>query len=134
MRYQEITSEPDDGLTPDSRKALATIRDLFEKRFGKPIGYGRNREVFSNGRTVFKLPRNDAGFRDKSMEYHHFRRWKDEAQARCRIIFIMNIPVLLMELVKMIPVDEKLPDWTDFIDCRQVGRRKDGKIVAYDYA
>lgn len=41
---------------------------------------------------------------------------------------------LLMEAVT--PLDrwtEELPDWASCVDCKQVGRARDGVIVAFDY-
>ncbi len=57
---------------------------------------------------------------------------KQHLLAKCKLIYVGGIPVLVMEFVKQIPYKE-MPDWADFIDCGQVGYNRRGNIVAYDY-
>ena len=122
-----------DQETVDNLKKLFNI---MKNKYGNPIGTGRHRVAFGNDRVVFKIPKNDNGFHDNAWEFRKYlKRTKDTLPlAKCRLIDIKNIPVLVMELVKPIPPKEKLPSWVDCVDCQQVGRNKNGDIVAYDYA
>lgn len=50
--------------------------------------------------------------------------------AKCRL---HNSGILIMEYVEQVSLDN-LPDWCDFVDCRQVGYNRYSQLVAYDYA
>lgn len=52
--------------------------------------------------------------------------------ARCREAKLDGQWVLVMERVE--PANGVLPEWTDFVDCRQVGYNRKGNLVAYDWA
>jgi hypothetical protein len=111
----------------------------FTLRFGFPIGETKNRMVFANKRNVFKLPMNVYGWSDNAMECYKFKQaWRLQDKkcnlARCRIIDITEVPILIMQRLYPIPEDMKLPDWVDFIDSQQVGLSRDGRILAFDYA
>jgi hypothetical protein len=101
----------------------------------KHIGSGRNRDVYlcPSGLYVVKDPSNDAGCDDNYSEaYRWKRRSKWYPLARCKMV--PNSPLLIMEYVKTDFVwSKEMPDWIDFVDCRQVGYTLDGKLVAYDY-
>ena len=53
-----------------------------------------------------------------------------ECYAEC--CMVGNTTVLCMEFVEKIPLSQ-MPTWADSFDCLQVGRTKDGRVVAYDF-
>lgn len=122
------------GLT-ELEESKIDVWIALVKKYGTPFP-GRHRVAFSNGRCVFKFPINDYGYHDNAWEYHKFRNRTEKSlpMARCRIIDIKEIPVLVMEFVTQVPYGKDMPSWADFIDCQQVGWNKKGEIVAYDYA
>ncbi len=104
------------------------------------INEGRHRAVFKtpSGKFVVKIPIAEGGWWANHQEARDFQnkdRWLgDDRLARCRLIDVAGTECLVMELVTM-PVDrESLPNWTDAVDCQQVGYTRRGKLVAYDWS
>lgn len=119
-----------------------TLNDEFKAaqkylrgKYGEPIGRGRNRETYSSGKFVIKLPINDEGMYDNYREERTYKKYKKSTTefAKCKIVTYNNIPLLVMEFIKEMPFNE-LPDWADYYDCKQVGMARDGNFKAYDYA
>ena len=104
----------------------------FSAKIGKlPIQYvgiGRHRVTYLIVGTeiVLKFPLSVDGFFDNT----HEAEVKGERYAEC--CMVGNSTILAMEFVDRIPY-ESLPGWAGFIDCGQVGKTKDGRIVAYDF-
>lgn len=100
----------------------------------KLLGEGRNRSVYllPSGKYVLKVPKNEDGNRDNSLEAIRYRNRQDwQNLARCKMV--PGTFLLVMEYVDVnIPSEEK-PDWTKYVDGGQVGYTLKGKIVAYDY-
>ena len=126
----------DDEALTRFEEAKIDVWMALVKKYGPPFPTGRHRAVFSNGRNVFKYPINDYGFHDNAWEYRKYSNRTDKSfpMARCRIIDIKEIPILVMEFVEQVPYGKDMPSWADFIDSQQVGWNKKGDIVAYDYA
>lgn len=102
----------------------------------KHIGTGRHRAVFllSSGRWVIKVPVDDMGYHDNWSEASQSKvnGWlKKEWKARCKLL---RNGCLIMEYVEPVKSFSDLPDWTNGVDCWQVGYTLDGRLVAYDYA
>ncbi len=114
------------------------IDSLLSKRF-TICGEGRNRRVYTSKFVVFKIPLNDKGILDNIAEAESYKNKSlPYPQARCRIITILGLSVLLMERLE-IPFlslyDKSLPAWIDLLeDGRQAGYTRNGKLVVYDYA
>lgn len=104
----------------------------YHLRGHKFLGVGRNRIAFRRGDVVVKVPSNSAGHMDNYLEAARWRPWSamGEAQyARCRLLrngWLVMVYAEPMQIADM-------PDWADFVDCRQVGRTRQGKVVAYDF-
>ena len=107
--------------------------------FGAPLGEGRHRIVFraKNRHEVIKLPRNWFGENANMHELtpdgylgdhrRYATTWKDE-----KLSTATGLLVIRMERVRPV-VRGKIPHWADYVDCQQVGRNSDGRIVAYDW-
>ena len=112
-----------------------TIRELKAKY--EVIGEGHNRIVFlKDDDTVIKCPLNEDGLNDNISESRRYRQFGDAdvvKYAQCKMFFLNDINCLEMERVYPI-TNEETPEWADFVDCGQIGKNKDGKILAYDYA
>ena len=100
------------------------------------VGSGRNRYVFDTCTGwVVKVPVNCEGFHDNAYEASVYRRYRTGANpdgiryARCRLL---PNGWLVMERVERMPISE-MPPWAGFVDCSQVGRARDGRVVAYDF-
>lgn len=94
------------------------------------IGEGRTRKVYAiDDNWVLKVPRNDEGVSANQTEYNLYMCYvKNTELAAC---FLMSNGSLLMERVDCDAIGK--PSWADFYDCSQVGKRKNGTWVAYDY-
>jgi hypothetical protein len=110
------------------------------------LSSGTNRDVYllPGGKYVLKVPRNENGIADNYWEAaidFHKDAWskKIRVNARCRLI--PGTTLLVMEYVEPATTAEvkhrlnleRMPEWTDFIDCQQVGFTRSGKLKAYDY-
>jgi len=97
------------------------------------VGIGRNRVVFRDKDWIFKVPCNTNGILDNENESSVFSFYRKNhliKYARCKMC---GPYVLVMEYVDIdISLDE-MPDWSMSIDCQQVGRDRQGHIVAYDF-
>ncbi len=137
--FSEIIKKYDDMdvAEKDLYNALIKIHSRLQNK--KILGQGRNRVAYDNGDDVLKVPLNVQGCYDNESEYKQYTSG-DSHLAKCTIekIYVSNskwkVPVLHMEKVDTNLTLAEKPDWADFIDCYQVGRTKDGHIVAYDYA
>lgn len=98
------------------------------------IGEGRHRIVFRHGdRFVLKIPKGNEGLHANYLEADRYRHrridWLPIALARCRLL---PNGWLVMEYADPLPYPEH-PEWASYVDCQQVGRTRDGRVVAYDY-
>jgi hypothetical protein len=101
------------------------------------LDMGRNRAVYAHGRFVIKVPCRDQGYSDNHNEARISRKYGRGPDldgilyARCRLL--ANGWLVMERLdVEYIPPEVR-PRWADFVDCAQVGRTRDGRIVAYDF-
>lgn len=99
------------------------------------LGSGRNRHTFQHGNYVVKVPKNAQGTYDNEYEARQWKRYgRKEHLARCRLLGNFPCLLLVMELVEPVREEfDKLPPWTGYIDCRQVGYTLKGELVAYDF-
>lgn len=132
----------------DSDQPFITLQSFiksFSDKYGKAIGEGRNRLVFSySDADVLKVPKNKTGIYDNLFEWNLYIKLGSiqipdmPVLARCLSLkYIHKIPCLLMERVSPIQNTQhlgKMPNWVNLIDRKQVGLNKDGKLVAFDYA
>ncbi len=99
------------------------------------LGDGRHRTVYTHKQFVVKVPVDDQGAFDNDYEYSIYRKYGAQPDlngiqyARCRL---MSNGWLVMEHVVLLAYEDH-PKWADYVDCQQVGRGRDGRIVAYDY-
>ena len=128
---------------------IECARKEFFKKYGKPNEAGRNRFVWLHKYCVIKFPINEYGLMDNANEYQIYKLYKngdlnnDCHYAKCRLVYFLDIPVIIMEKVnisfKLVKnyistiKNEYGSDWTYCIDGGQVGINSSGKLVAYDY-
>lgn len=134
-----VTMNPLDGLDHLSveervQLLLDACAARYRRRYGPPIGRGRNRAVFADGDDwVIKVPVNEDGMLDNARESAHAD--PGIPLAPCELIddHPDGVPVLRMRRVRevFIPHAEQ-PFWMGFVDCGQVGYLPDGTLVAYD--
>jgi len=103
------------------------------------LGEGRTRRVFlsRSGKYVVKIPLNGEGEHANFIEARDFslnRFLGQEKLARCREVCLNGKWCLVMERVYPASIEENLPSWADFVDCRQVGYTRRKNLVAYDWA
>ena len=99
------------------------------------LGSGRHRTVFDMGDGyVLKLPWNFEGIYSNELEARtaNDNHSSDICYARCELIDFLGVPAVKMEKVDIAPRG-KLPSWTSYVDCQQVGYTTDGRLVAYDF-
>lgn len=107
----------------------------LNSKFGPPRLSGRHRVVFEGRGFVYKLPRNEMGLLDNPRESRRYREGNfPYPMARCRLLHISDIPVLVMQKVDVSLGPRELPEWAGFIDCFQVGVSPRQEFLAYDYA
>ncbi len=118
------------------KDVLQNVRNDYSRKY-LCLGYGRHRITFEISEThVAKVPLNDYGIYDNEKEAQLFEQEGYDGEipyASCSIKYVFNVPILIMEKVERIEFSDA-PRWAWYVDCCQVGRTKEGKIVAYDYA
>ena len=104
------------------------------------LGSGRHRVAYSDRsspETVVKIPKAVRHFGDNTSEARQYAAGEHGPEgrrlARCDLVEVWSIPVILMERVSYPKPSESLPDWATRIDQREVGYTKDGILVAFDY-
>lgn len=126
---------------------LATLKDMY-KKYGEPIGKGSYRVVFNTRGDdyVVKVPLNSEGESDNQKEYELFRQNKLSHFAKCNLVSVNGIDVLMMErlydvmrlashITPHVFDQESLdPGWIRKIDAAQVGVSRDGRVKAYDFS
>lgn len=123
---------------------IKSISDSIQKEYDEKysvLGTGRNRKVYDMGNgLVVKVPLNAPGMEDNLAESEIYKSTRDDPEgyliryAECNHFNYKDIPLVIMEKVEPIKgYHPELPDWTDYVDCAQVGYNKEGKLVAYDY-
>ena len=113
---------------------MTALMRFMVQSYGEPIGVGRYRTVFRDGDWVYKVPHDKEGWGMASNDLEA-RPWSTRDRryyARCELVEIQGCIVLKMEYVEHVGRSERA-DWTWYIDCSQVGRTKDGRLVAYDW-
>jgi hypothetical protein len=131
-------------LLEDMSKLIEPVISTLTQKYGEPIGQGKNRIVFARGNVVIKVPKNESGVYANYQEKNKFdESMKDgdhsmRVYAKCRLVHVRDVPVLVMERIKPIKYSEvkakDLPDWAWKVDALQVGHNKKGKMKAFDYA
>lgn len=135
--------------TTERQKALkAAESKLFDSGFDQ-IGEGLTRKVFSKPQEdfVLKLPIDSFSWEANVSEILAYKN-KTWPVAKCRLVFILGVPVVKMEKVKAactpqdclslaqvarkLKVKTKDISWAECLDCFQIGKTKTGKIVAFD--
>ncbi|MGG6242656.1 hypothetical protein ACQ4N7_28955 [Nodosilinea sp. AN01ver1] len=132
----------------DTEQPLITLRSFlysFSEKYGKPIGEGRHRLVFSySDSEVLKVPKNKNGIYDNLFEWNLYLKLGSKqipcmpVLAKCHSLkYIHKIPCVVMERVSPIKLSHYLgsiPSWANVIDRKQLGQNKAGVLVAFDYA
>lgn len=102
------------------------------------LGEGRNRLVFGHNGFVIKVPKDTAGYFDNEREARISRMFgrlpnlDGVCYARCHLL--PNGWLVMERVVEYLNYGHpECPEWGGFIDCCQVGKTKDGRVVAYDY-
>jgi len=119
-----------DGEFSEDTELIPVFESLVEQ-YGDPW-CGRTRATFDRGDGfVIKFSLDGEGAIATSNE----SKWADDfiPLADCRMEFIDDIPVLVMEKVEIVTASyQDMPDWVGYVDCGQVGRNSKGELVAYD--
>jgi len=143
-RVQDFdTAAEEKGMSEnDLTTLLAAVLTEYEEECDF-LGRGRSRAVFQlDCNSVVKVPLNMAGIVDNSDEARLFSRYGKTGfipYAVCEVVLhkeresLSEIPLLMMELIRLPEEFEKLPEWCDYVDCAQVGYDGDNKLVAYDF-
>jgi len=116
-----------------------SIQEEYDRKYVK-LGTGRNRSVYDMGNGwVVKVPINAFGLEDNLAESKIYTDTKEDPDgylvkyAECSHFNYKDLPIVRMEKVKPVICKTGLPEWTDYVDCGQVGYNKKGELVAYDY-
>lgn len=125
---------------PEIIIALRSVIREFIDSNAEFLGCGTTRICFSYGDDqVVKIPINWHGIDDSNNEADTYAIFAETGEgiptASCNFAKFDNdnILLLVMERLRSFPDSRKdLPDWTDFVDCCQVGYNSAGELVAYD--
>jgi hypothetical protein len=106
-------------------------------RGAKFLGKGRGRTVYRLGNLVWKSPHNWQGVEHNETEARS-RENPDDTDiplARCRLLkdFILAMEYVKPRVCRHRRICKCFPEWTDWVDCTQVGVTRKGALVAYDY-
>lgn len=104
----------------------------------KHLGTGRHRTTYRlNETTVWKFPLSADGCFDNLREAKVYQDTNgvdgEFRYAACSVFPLCGLAILEMEYVEP-KWSTRLPKWTGWIDCQQVGYNRNGILVAYDYA
>ena len=122
-------------------RIITGLHERFAARC-REVWMGRNRNAFDMGRYVVKVPKNLNGFADNDWEGSVSNANDDPEEvryARTRLAYVEDVPIVFMEKVVPVTSPEIIarlgfePDWTNSVDCGQVGFARDGRLVAFDY-
>lgn len=122
--------------------ALMKIHEQMRGLYGDPIGAGRHRTVWvdGDGVWVYKVPCLHSPIEGIDANIDEISRvafGKEEYTPERVEVRMEDIPVVKMEYVSCWrnyhSNASEMPRWVDWIDCRQVGYTKDGRLVAYDW-
>ncbi len=128
---------------------FSKIVEYLTKKGAKKLFYGCDRVAMCRGNAVYKIPRNDGGVAANLKEEYIFKKVckhkealvTEEKQtellgfARCRLIHLFEIPVLIME--KVIPLlddDFRRTEFVNQFDGGQLGEGRRGDFLFYDYS
>ncbi len=138
---------------PFRDRVIQTLLSIRKRKSFKYSGHGGFRIAFRTNHYIYKFPVNGKGIEDNFSEYKQFKQYgrkgysifKTETSdvilplAKCRLIVINNIPVLVMELLNNLDGDEILLQEVFQIirnceDGNQLGKNSNGNLLCYDYA
>lgn len=111
------------------------VKNIIEVFYNKYefLGIGRNRVVFKlSADNVIKVPLNYNGVCDNSYEAFN-KKDVEYGIPRSKAFTLSSITLLVMEYIQHVQLDNP-PEWSDYIDCRQIGYNKKGQLLAYDLA
>jgi|GEM_PF-2341908 len=119
-----------DDIFPQERYDRA--RQLAEELYGSPLAVSRHRVVFRDGDEVVKVPTRESGVAACDCELTQQGELLAKTRPDRELSKETGLPIVRMEHVEHVGWSDEL-DWTWSIDCGQVGRTKDGRLVAYDW-
>ncbi len=124
------------------------ITELLNEKGLRYVDSGSTRDTYmsKSGLFVVKVPRDPVFQDDNYNEAITYKNtggigWDDETRyAKCRLFTFHGVKLVIMETVEVIrhpewyeaPLD--LPEWINYLDNKQVGYDRQGRLVAYDYA
>ena len=107
-------------------------RHLAQEMYGAPVAVSRHRVVFQDGDEVIKVPTRESGVCACNCELTQQGELLAKTRPDRELSEKTGLPIVRMEYVEHVGASKE-PDWTWGIDCGQVGRAKDGRLVAYDW-
>ncbi len=135
-------------------KAFKRAVAYLESKGAKPLFYGCHRAAMVRGNVIYKLPRHSEGIEANFQEDYFFNKLCKQKEyfllnyrhaperggvilgfARCKLIWIKKVPVLMMERLAPLSLDDDriTPDMRE-IDGGQFGETKKGDFLCYDYS
>lgn len=111
----------------------------FDNKY-ETLGFGKTRVVFAgkSGQDVIKVPYAMQGTFANHQELtpstwlggaeYCASTWEDDEYTSR-----FGVLIIRMERLRLPERGTKLPDWTAAVDCAQVGYKRDGALVAYDW-
>lgn len=133
--YPKDCSDTCEYRQHDSYDALMA---RLRSKYGEPVGEGRHRITFASKRVVIKMPKNIGALFANQSEYRSFKQsggncGGDARLARCRMVWMFNVPVIIMEKLDLNIDYRDKPNWAWNFDCGQIGKDRKGNLKAYDY-
>jgi hypothetical protein len=133
-------------------KAFKRAVAFLESKGAKPLFYGCHRAAMIRGNVIYKLPRHSDGIEANFEEDYFFNKMCKHKEfalrqnrnddtgrilgfARCKLIWIKKIPVLMMErLTPLHREDFRLTADMKTLDGGQFGETKRGDFLCFDYS
>jgi hypothetical protein len=115
---------------------ISMLKTYLKHKYGESIGEGRHRIAFAGKHCIIKMPVHFSTIRANHSEYNRFKNPRSDENgrlARCRLVNLFDIPVIVMEKVEPVRNCLEMPEWAWQFDCGQVGKDSRGNIKAYDY-
>jgi hypothetical protein len=130
-------------------KNFKKVVEYFNAKGAKKLFYGTERVAMCRGKFVYKIPRNFDGCCANFKEEYISRKVCKQKEAlityygdsgvlgfaRCRLVFIHEIPVLVMEKVTpLLDDDRRRTTFMSNFDGGQFGEGRRGDFLCYDYS
>ena len=137
--YTEVISKLEEtDLWEEAKVRVSALVEEYFEIYGNAL-LGRTRATFvdEENNVVYKIPLTEEGISSNSNEVYQSELYSSgkDVIPIAKSEFI-DEDGLIMKMERVTPIFDRwnndFPEWTNYVDCKQVGLTKDGVLVAFD--